>query len=188
MKKITLAILISLCSTVYSQDSILDIFQSKDNNFQSIKLHHLKNQQSVDFKVMYAKLGYAYELNYGKFLSDKAMFHIGLCYEVGKINYSDFNYKNIKVGMSYTVFKIKQRFYLSPDISLFVGNITGYSNDLETGEVYLNYGGSLGLNLEVFVFNRLSILLNFDEQYNFKDKFGNLHYNSGLGLRFYINN
>jgi hypothetical protein len=187
MKKIILVLIIAVSGNyLKAQDTILDVFQSTDYDFKQIKLRHVKKMQALDIRAMYAKLGYAYELNYSYLITDEAMFHFGGYYEMGKIGYTDFNYKNLKAGISYSVLKIKQNFYVSPDVSLFVGNITGKSNDLDITDTYLNFGGSLGVNVEVYLANKVSMLFVFDEQYNMKDKFGKLHFNTGLGLRFHI--
>ncbi len=175
-----------LFSGIKAQDSISDVFNSADYDFKAIKLHHLKKMQSIDVRVMYAKLGTAFEFNYGYLMTDEAQFHIGAYYEFGKIGYTTYDYKNAKIGVAYSLFKVGQRLFISPDLSLLAGFIKGKSSDFETTDSYFNYGVSLGLNTELYITNKLCFLIVADQQYNFKDQFGKYHYNVGAGLRLYV--
>lgn len=185
-KNITLLLMLLSPLCFIAQDTILDIFKADDVNFKKIKLHHLKKMQSAEVKILYANLGNAYEINYGYLVTDNAFFHVGFNYEQGKLSYSTFDYKNIRFGLSYTALKIKQRVYINPDISLHTGFITAKNSDLNIEQQYFYFGGSIGLNTEVYILNKLSLILTADQQYNFKDKFGNMHYNVGGGLRYYF--
>lgn len=168
-----------------SQDTLFDAFEN--SSFKKIKLHHIKGQMGLDARYMSANLGPAYELNYVYLINNQAQFHVGGYYENGGINKTVFNYKNLKFGLSYSVFKIKQRLYINPDLSLLIGVISGTNSDFNHKDEIFNFGFSYGLNSELYILNKLSFIFSFDQQYNFKDNFGKLHFNTGGGLRVYFN-
>ena len=185
MKKILL--ILSMTPLFIKAQVETEFPQGNFEEMPSLKIRHLKGMHSIDVRYMYAHLGPAYELNYGYLMTDKAQFHAGLYYETGKLSFATFDYKNIKLGVSYTLFKIKQRVFLNADLSLLAGAINAKDSDLGIEDQYFNYGASGGLNAEIYLVNKISIILAADQQYNFKDKFGKWHYNLAAGLRFHLN-
>lgn len=188
MNKRTIIIILGIfaLNSVKAQDTLLDVFKNPENDFKKLKMRHVMKQQFLDGRCLYAHLGPAFELNYGYLITDDLQFHIGVNYEQGKINFSSFEYENLKLGVSYSVFKINRSIYINPDLSAFVGAMKATNSDLQVKDNYFNYGLSGGMNIEAFVLSKVSLLFIGEEQYNFKDKFGKWHYNVGVGIRVYI--
>lgn len=177
MKKTTLLILINL---------IINIVLAQEDDKLNLKLRHLKGMQAIEAKVLYAKLGTAYELNYGYYINNNYMLHAGINYERSKLQYTNIEYRNIKLGGIFTFTSYKNRLYLNGTLSGIIGQIVLNRPIIDSKTAKFNYGFAPGINSEIYILNKLSLILSFEQQFNFKDDLGVMHYNVGGGLRIYI--
>lgn len=157
-----------------------------NDNTANLKIRHLKGMKCMDIQYGWATYGTFYNLGYGQLLKDKLMLNIHLNYEYGKIGTSKYDYKNLKFGLNHSVYKIKNTVFLNIGYGAIAGFIQGVNEDISVREQKFNTGIYAGGNLEIYLFNKFSVVGLAEQQYNFMDKFGKWHFHLGGGLRLYI--
>ena len=204
--KLTIVIFLLISSKIFSQvvDSIEFIPSQKqeekkikikkkdqsnveyNDNTASLHIRHLEGMKCMDMQYGWAKYGSFVNLGYGQLLTDKTMINFHLNYEFGKIGSAVYDYKNLKIGLCHTVYKAKNTLFLNLGYGGIVGFINSNSEDLGVKEQKFNAGIYAGGNAEIYLFNKFSILAIAEQQYNFMDKFGKMHFHLGGGIRVYI--
>jgi hypothetical protein len=157
-----------------------------NNNSENLQIRHLKGMASIDFQYGYAKYTSFYNFGYGKLLNDKLNFNLLLNYELGKINYTKVDYKNLMIGVGYTPLKLQNVVFFTLTGGGIVGFVKSNNEEISKSESKFNAGAYGGVNIETYLFNKLSLILKAEQQYNFMDPFGNYHYNLGAGIRIYF--
>lgn len=157
-----------------------------NDNSQSLNIRHLKGMSYIDLQYGYAKFTNFVNFGYGKLISDKTSFNVMLDYEYGKINSSTVKYENLMLGIGYSPFKIKNTLFITLTFGGLAGYVKSNNAELSSSESKFNTGLYGGLNIEAYLFNKLSLILKAEQQYNILDPFGNYHYHLGGGLRIYI--
>ena len=157
-----------------------------NDNTANLKIRHLKGMKCLDVQYGWATYGTFYNLGYSQLLKDKLMLNVHLNYEYGKIGTSKYDYKNLKFGLNDSFYKIKNTVFFNICYGGILGFIEGKNEEIFITQQNFNAGLYAGGNIEVYLFNKFSIIGLAEQQYNFMDKFGNWHFHLGGGLRFYI--
>lgn len=165
-----------------------DKSQSADynDNTANLQIRHLKGMKSLNLQYGWAMYGNYVNIGYGHLLKDRLMFNVDLNYEYGKIGFSHYDYKNVKLGLMHTVYKIKNTVFMNVAYGGIAGVIQSKNEEIFQSEKKFNTGLYGGVNGEIYIVNKVSLLLMAEQQYNFMDKFGKWHFHLGGGLRFYI--
>ncbi len=159
---------------------------SRGQEISFLKIRHIAGFTGLDLSGGYAGKGVYFNAGYNKYLSDKLIFSSAFNYEYGKIGISDYANYALHFGLNNTIFKIHENLFLNIKYGGLLGIYTGENTYLEMKQSNFNYGLVAGINSEIYLLNRLALLITAEQQYNFADKFGGFHYQVGAGLRFYL--
>lgn len=187
MKKLHLTLLLALLYQITNAQIVDEIIESGyNNNSINLQIRHLKGMASIDVQYGYSGHTNFINVGYGNLITDKLNFNVLLNYEFGKIQFTNVDYKNVIVGVGYTPFKINNTFFFTLTGGVLSGFIKATNKEINKTETKFNPGIYGGLNIETYLFNKLSLVLKAEQQYNISDPFGYYHYQLGAGLKFYF--
>ncbi len=157
-----------------------------NDNTANLHIRHLKGMKCIDMQYGWAQYGTFANLGYGQLLTDNLLLNFHFNYEYGTIGESIYDYKNVKIGLCHTIAKLKNAVFFNLAYGGILGAVEGQNKDLGYNERKFNAGLYAGGNIEMYLFNRFSLLAIAEQQYNFMDKFGTMHFHLGGGIRIYI--
>ncbi len=150
---------------------------------------HLKGMKAVEGGFGITNLGMYGNIGGSYYLSAKGQFKPSLGLEWGE--YSGVDMKNIYLNLEYyhNVFKIGDNIYFNPGAGAIVQYYMFSGSSLEAVEQkteMTNFGINLGLEIEIFVVEKVALTLNARQAFLFSDP-GSQMYMLGGGLKFSLN-
>lgn len=155
-----------------------------------VGLHHLNHSKGV--KLLSFRYGgthfsnwkyFTGEFNY--FIYDKIYLNFAAVYDGGLIGRTKYNDVTLNASASYTIFDLKDRFYVNTHAGLKGGLQFTYNEPYDISDIRFIYGGLFGAEVEYFI-GKLALSAQFQEFYTRGTLFGNWHYSTTLGLKFIL--
>ncbi len=100
---------------------------------------------------------------------------------------TDYKDYNLMFSGQYTLLHLRDFIYLNARLGLLAGFESVNNEDLAINESYFVYGVFAGPEVEIFIIDKMALIFDVNQQYNFKSKLGTLHYQIGGGIRLLIN-
>lgn len=174
MRKITVLLLILLtASQVDSQELKLNV-------------KHVKGQKTIDIAGIATFTGFGGQITYGKYTSNKLITTIGVEYEQGSVNYTDYLMSAIDGGGMYTFAKITPDLYLHGLGLLKIGFENLQNEELKTKDSNFIFGVSVGLNLEYYITNKIGVAITAEQIIYMISDLGNQYPKFGVGIKFVL--
>lgn len=152
-----------------------------------LKLRHIKGIRGFDLGGGVTKFGNYYQVSYIRFLEDRYFVKPSFSYEAGKIGLTKYSEYSLFVSFQKCFVKYKDFMFINGGLSpVFQMQITNNSV-LEKSDTFYPFGVSLDINVELFLFNKLALFGSVNEIFTPNDKFGNLRYLLGGGIKIYLN-
>ncbi len=153
---------------------------------EKISLRHIEGFRGFDITTGVNQYGKQFSLGYSQFESEKFIARIVLNYEYGKINLTSYNTNYIFIELNHTVFKIKDRVFLNLGYGALAGEENSSNEVLNNKTDNFSYGLLLDANSEIYVLNKLALLIEFKEIWDNGSSFGPFRYYANAGFRFYL--
>lgn len=151
-----------------------------------LKLRHIKGVQGSDISIGITKFGNYGQVSYVKFLKDKFLIRPSFSYETGKIGQTKYQEFSLFIEANRDIFAFKEFFFVSAGLAPAI-QMQNTSNDIvKVDKVYYPLGVMMNVNMELFIFNKVTLFGTVSEIYSPKDKFGSLRYLAGGGMRIYF--
>lgn len=152
-----------------------------------LKLRHIKGMMGIDAVYGWANFGTFYEVGFSNDFSNKLIGRVGINYEEGKIVTSEYKASRLLAECIYTFGDLGEIAYFNIAMGGFGGYELAQNDEMNISENSFIYGLRGGAVVEIFITNRLVLLIQGFQYATIKSKFGSLHYQIGGGLRFLIN-
>lgn len=153
---------------------------------QNYRYRHAKGLTGADLNFGLSKNGTVVELGIVDFLSTSRQQLCYLNYEWGKVGTTDFNIISASYLRQFSVYNLRQNFYLN----VFCGSSVGYefvTNDfLDQKKNSVVPGAIVGFELEACIYNQLSGIIKGQEQYKFNSNIGEWSYRFQIGARYFF--
>ncbi len=151
---------------------------------ESIKLRHIEGIRGFDLSYGLNPYGNQFGFGYAQYESDNFIGRIVLNYESGKINLTTYSTQYLFIEFNSTVCRLKKRFFLNLAYGALAGQENSGNEVLNTKANTFEYGLLLGVNAEIYILNRFSVLIEFKQIWDNGSGFGSFRYYSNTGLRF----
>ncbi len=172
--------------TVFFIVSFTCSLEAQDTTDIKINLRHISGFKALDIVTGMNKFGKYMQFGYSYYINNRTMFQSSVSWERGKINIAGYDDIFLHAGMSHTVYKIKEFCFINIHYCGLLGVENNKNTYLDKSESLFDYGGGAGGNIELFLTDRIALLLNFDEYYRLQNKFGKFHFHAGAGLRIFV--
>jgi hypothetical protein len=147
---------------------------------------HVKGIKSVNgtFNLGFHSIGGELGMNY--FFSDQWIGEVNLSTDFGNIDYTDFGYYKLNLGMHYTVFKLTDNVYVNAKLMGKVGFEDLKSQVTDQTENNLLLGFSLGINAEIYLYKAVGLNIHIDQIPYITSNLGKQYINFGIGIKYFI--
>ena len=180
MKKIVYAFLL-FSGSVFSQNTTeTPVVQQKVN------LRHITGFHGIDVTAGLNKYGQQFSLGLTQYESEKFMARIILNSEFGKVNLTSYNTNTIFIELNHTLFKLKDAIFFNVGYGAVAGWETTSNEVLSNKTETLEYGLLVDVNAEIYLLNRLALLMEFKEIWDNGSNLGAFRYYANTGIRFYL--
>jgi hypothetical protein len=152
-----------------------------------LKLRHIKGIKGLDLNYGFNKGGNYFGIGYVQFLTNVYTINPTIRYESGTIELTKYKEYTAILSFQRSIVNFKDRLYIFGGLGPCAQLLQTQNSILDKNETFTPFGISGEVNIEFFVFNRLSLKAELSEIYSFNDKFGTFRYFIAPGLRIYLN-
>lgn len=152
----------------------------------TIKLRHIEGIRGFDFSTGVNRYGNQFSLGYAQYESENFIGRLVLNYEYGRINLTTYSTQYLFVEFNNTLYRVKKRVFLNLAYGVLAGQENSSSEVLNLKANTFEYGLLLGINAEIYLLNRLAVLIELKQIWDNGSGFGSFRYYGSAGFRFYL--
>ena len=152
----------------------------------NLKLRHIKGVKGMEIGGGITKFGSYYQASYLHFIKDKFYMKPSFAFETGKIGLTQYQEHSLFIEFDRDLFVLKEFLFVSVGLAPAI-QVQNTNNEIvKPNNIYYPLGVMMNVNLEFFIFNKVTLNAQVAEIYSPKDKFGAFRYTIGGGVKIYF--
>ena len=158
---------------------------AQEEEIPQLHLRHIAGMQAIQVNGLTSLYSIGINFQYTKLLNNNLAYFIGIRTEQGQVQQTTFTTIYAMPGMRHTLAQVNKSIYLNAHYALLLGGEQSLNKPFANVLGTFDYGAIVGLQLDVYLLNRLVLTTGFDQLADWGSRLGILRGEYNLGFKFY---